>query len=212
MPPNPRHDHRAPCPWARSAERRSRVHLMAHAGHAATASRRERASTRFRSSIIRRADVEFLGRKPETGGTPTPPWSSSCVTRDPTASDSAIRPPKRPEWPREQLSGLDRVLGEHDLDGCHPVGQGATHGRILKPGPITAKPPAGNPSRDHVGRVVGHDVAALGRGPRDRVRGCKHLAARRSRGRPETQGSEGAQPPASLRRGLTECGHTEYAG
>ncbi len=35
--------------------------------------RRERASTRLRSSIIRREDVEFLGRKPETGGTPTPP-------------------------------------------------------------------------------------------------------------------------------------------
>jgi len=51
--------------------------------------------------------------------------------------------------------------------------------------------------------------AKLGRGPRDGVRGLEHLAARRSRGGPETPGSEGAQPPASLRRGRTECGHTE---
>jgi len=87
--------------------------------------------------------------------------------------------------------------------GCHPVGQGPAHGRILKPAPVTAKLPAGEPSRDHVGMVVGHDEATLGRGSRDRVRGMEHLAARRPRGGPETQGSEGAQPPASLRRGRT---------
>ncbi len=49
---------------------------MAHAGTAATASRsavESDAATRFRGSIIPREDVEFLGRKPETGGTPTPP-------------------------------------------------------------------------------------------------------------------------------------------
>ena len=87
--------------------------------------------------------------------------------------------------------------------GCHPVGQGPAHGRILKPAPVRAKLPAGEPSRDHVGMVVGHDEATLGRGSRDRVRGMEHLAARRPRGGPETQGSEGAQPPASLRRGRT---------
>ena len=73
MPPNPRttvarhlHGRGAPEP----------DHLMAHAGRAATASRSAVESAPrpgFRSSIIRREDVEFLGRKPETGGTPTPP-------------------------------------------------------------------------------------------------------------------------------------------
>ncbi|MDE2764309.1 MAG: hypothetical protein OXK74_16240, partial [Gemmatimonadota bacterium] len=69
---------------------------MAHAGRAATASRSAVESVPrpgFRSSI-RREDVEFLGRKPETGGTPPPlRGSSSCVTGDPTASDSTKRPP-----------------------------------------------------------------------------------------------------------------------
>ncbi len=47
---------------------------MAHAGHAATASLsvgEADASTRFRGPIPDREDVEFLGRKPETEGTPT---------------------------------------------------------------------------------------------------------------------------------------------
>jgi len=64
-----------------------------------TPERPSRASTRFRSPIIRREDVEFLGRKPGTGGTPTPRGSSSCVTGHPTVLDSAKPPPKRPEWP-----------------------------------------------------------------------------------------------------------------
>ena len=49
---------------------------MAHAGHAATASLSAVASAsppRFHGSTIRREDVECLGRKPETGGTPTHP-------------------------------------------------------------------------------------------------------------------------------------------
>ena len=96
----------------------------------------------FPCPILRREDVEFLGRKPETGDTPTPPGLISCVTGDPTASDSAKRPPKRPEWPESGLPALDRVGGEHDPDGCHPVGQGPIHGRILKPTPVTAKFPA----------------------------------------------------------------------
>ena len=62
---------------------------------------------------------------------------------------------------------------------------------------------------DHVDRVVGLGGATLGRGPGDGIRGVEHLAACRSRGGPETRGSEGAQPPASLRRGLTECGPKE---
>ena len=71
--------------------------------------------------------------------------------------------------------------------------------RIRKPAPVTAKFPADDPTRDHVGRIVGHDGATLGRGPRDGVRGLELLAAGRTRGGPETQGQRGrSPPPASL--------------
>ena len=86
-------------------------------------------------------------------------------------------------------------------------------GESFKPSPVHGQGlPAGGSVEDHVGRVIGHQVATLGRGSRGGVRGVEQLAARRSRGGPATAGSEGAQPPASLRRGLTECGHKEYAG
>ena len=77
-------------------------HRMAHAGHAGTASLSPVASAPppcFRGSIIRREDVEFLRRKPETGVLLPLLWSSSCVTRDPAATDSAKPPSRRPEWP-----------------------------------------------------------------------------------------------------------------
>ena len=57
------------------------------------------ASTRFGAAILHREDVEFLGRKPETGVLLPLPGSSSCVTGDPTASDSAKPAAKRLEWP-----------------------------------------------------------------------------------------------------------------
>ncbi len=95
---------------------------------------------------------------------------------------------------------------------CHPVGQR----RRLRADPqalarFTARLPAGRFDEDHVDRVVGHHGATLGRGPRDGAPGLEDLAARRSRGGPETPGSEGAQPPASLARGHAECGPSEYA-
>ena len=42
---------------------------------------------------------------PKPGVLPPLRGSSSCVTGGPATSDSAKRPPKRPEWPRERLSG-----------------------------------------------------------------------------------------------------------
>ena len=122
-------------------------------------------------------------------------------------------PPNRPQNAQNgRESGFPGSAGcwggEHDLDGCHPVGQGPTHGRILNPAPVTAKLPAGGPSRITSAGPSATTGLRSARGPRDGVRGLEHLAARRSRGGPETPGSEGAQPPASLRRGLTECGHT----
>ena len=94
--------------------------------------------------------------------------------------------------------------------GCHPVGQGPAHGRILKPAPVTAKLPAGEPSRDHVGMVVGHDEATLGRGSRDRVRGMEHLAARRPVAGRKRRGQRGrSPPPASAGDAHGVCGPTE---
>ena len=85
--PGPPHATRVPCQPARrcpgstdcpekGAERRGRATCqVAHTGHPATASRWaiEGAPNRFRGSIIHREGVEFLCRKSETGGTPTPP-------------------------------------------------------------------------------------------------------------------------------------------
>ena len=64
----------------------------------------------------------------------------------------------------------------------HPVGQRLAYGRILTL-------PAGRSIEDHVGGIVGHDGAALGRG--DGVRGAKHTAAHRSCGGAETWGAKG---------------------
>ena len=68
-------------------------------GHRQPFRRRERPSTRFRSSIIRRADVEFLDRKPETGGTPTLPVVEFVRYRGSYGLGFRQTPPKRPEWP-----------------------------------------------------------------------------------------------------------------
>ena len=61
----------------------------------------------------------------------------------------------------------------------------------------------GRPSvEDQVGRVVGHDGATLGRGPRATgFGGLEHLRRPPLPWRAGNAGSEGAQPPASLRQG-----------
>ena len=202
--------------FARHVHRRGapeQDHLMARAAHAGTASLSAVASApppRFLGSTIRREDVEFLGRKPETGGTPTPPGVEFVRYR---GSHGLGFRQTAPQTPRMAVRAVFRARqgngGSMTWMAATQSAKDPTHGRILKPTPVTAKLPAGGPSRDHVGRVVGHDGATLGRGPGDGVRGLEPLAARRSRGGPETPGSEGAQPPASLRRGRTECGPTE---
>jgi len=59
---------------ARSAGAASadRLHTRALAATASRSAVESDAATRFHGLIIRREDVEHLGRKPETGGTPTP--------------------------------------------------------------------------------------------------------------------------------------------
>jgi len=134
-------------------------------------------------------------RSLKTGGTPNAPGVE--FVRYSRFYGLGFRQTAR-KTPRMAVRAVFRArpaLGEHDLDGCHPVGQGRIHGRIFKPVSVTAKFPAGGSSRDHVGRIVGHDGATLGRGPRDGVRGLEHLAARRSRGGPETPGQRGHSPP-----------------
>ena len=72
----------------------------------------------------------------------------------------------------------------------------------LAPSAITTKLPADWYVEQHVGRIVGQDGAALGYGiaTARRVSLCGRCGDR------DHRGSEGAAPPASLRRGLTECG------
>ena len=85
--PGPPNDIRAPCqpargcPGSASCPKRARsagagspVRLRARAIRPPPAvGHRGRAHTRFLGSIIHREDVEFLCRRSETGGTPTPP-------------------------------------------------------------------------------------------------------------------------------------------
>ena len=97
------------------------------------------------------------------------------------------------------------------LDGCGPVGQSRVLAN-LKPSPVTTKLPPDRFVEDHGGRGVDHGEQRLGRGPGDGARGVEHPTAYRYCGGPEKRGSEGARPPARLRRGRTECGPKEYAG
>ena len=76
-------------------------------GHRQPLSRRDRASTPFpwldhppRGCRVPRPEARKPGVFLPLRG------SNSCVTGDPAVSDSAKRPPKRPEWPRERVSGL----------------------------------------------------------------------------------------------------------
>ena len=66
------------------------------------------------------------------------------------------------------------------------------------------------------GQLVGERVlrrlkAALDTLPGPRLRGPSVGCSSRRRGGGDLRGSEGARPPASLRRGRTECGHGGYA-
>ena len=99
-------------------------------------SARERASTCFRARILRREDVEFLGRKPETGGTRTLPGVEFVRYRGSCGLGFRQTAPKTPEWP---LRAVFRASGGTGLDGRHRFGQEPTHGRILTPMPVTAQ-------------------------------------------------------------------------
>ena len=96
------------------------------------------ASTRFGAAILHREDVEFLGRKPETGGTPTPPRVE--FVRYSRSRGLGFRQ-TGPQTPRMALRAVfPRFGGAHGSDSC-PVGQGTTQRQILKPWPVTAGGP-----------------------------------------------------------------------
>ena len=92
----------AACP-EKGAERRGRITgQVAHTGHPATASRWAMQGTLTPVSVARsstaRMSSSFAG-SPKPGVLLPLRGSSSCVTGDPGASDSARPPPKRPESP-----------------------------------------------------------------------------------------------------------------
>ena len=72
--------------------------------------------------------------------------------------------------------------------------------------PCAAMPnsPAANWSAN---RFLRRPEAALDTLPGPRLRGPSAGSSSRRRGGGDLRGSEGARPPASLRRGRTECGH-----
>ncbi len=74
--------------------------------------------------------------------------------------------------------------GGHGLDGCHPVGQRPTHGRMLKPAPVTAKLQAGGPSR----------ITSAGSAATGFVGGSASPLSAQGGG-PETRGQRGRSPP-----------------
>ena len=95
------------------AERRSRIHLMAHAGHAARGIRSTVENDdviRFRGSILHRENVERLDRKPETGGAPTPPGGRVRALR------GILRPLVPPNHPQDAHNG--RESGFPGSTGC----------------------------------------------------------------------------------------------
>ena len=109
------------------------------------------ASTSFRASIIHREDVEFLGRKPETGGTPTPPGVEFVRCRRSCGLESRRTAPKTPRMDVRAVFRARRGWGGlHGQDACHPVGPRPAYGRTLKPSPVTTKLPAGRSVEDHV--------------------------------------------------------------
>lgn len=86
------------------------------------------------------------------------------------------------------------------------VGQDAAYARILAPSPITTKLPAGRYVEDPAAPIRRLRRGSARPGHGERPARCRFAAATATA---ITGGSEGAKPPASLRRGLTECGPKE---
>ena len=107
------------------------------------------------------------------------------------ALQAILRPRIPPDHPKNAENCRESGFPGSTRAKGHPVGPRLAYGRILAPSPVTTKLPAGRSIEDHVGRSVGHDGAALGRG--DGVRGVEHTAA-------SSNPSPSAHPPRSGHR------------
>ena len=220
--PRTRSNLRAPCPWARNvpvrrlaetgAERRDRIARQVvrtgHRGHRRPFSRRER---RLHPSSCRdpppRGWRGWQVPRPEARNRG---YSYPSLGRV-RALQAIPRPWIPPNGPQDAQNGRESGFpgfgGARGSDSCHQSAKEPPKGGSSSPRRSRPTLPASGSIEDHVGRVVGHNGAALAGGPRDGIRGVEHLDAVRSRGGPETPGSEGAQPPASPSGRHTECGH-----
>ena len=151
----------------------------------------------------------------------------------------ADRPPRpapgsAPAGPPRLRGGRSPSLRPGRLDGIRSLPLPSGVGRRFDPGRRNGRSPCRRPggpapkrwqrrpSRSPVTprglsrEADGHRPAVIGR-RRENIRrradrGDLRTATANAAGAGLCRGSEGARPPASLRRGLTECGHTEYAG
>ena len=162
-----------------------------------------RFSTHSTGSILDRGDVQFLSRKRETGGTPTPPGVDFVRYR---RSHGLGFRATGPQTPRIAVRTVFRARhGSGGGSGAIRSARDSACGWILTASPVATEFPAGGFGEDRVGRIPAHEGETPGGGTGDGVRGVEHPAARRSSGGPETGGSEGARPPASPCRGTREA-------
>ena len=152
-------------------------------GHRRPLGHRGRAHTRFRGSIIHREDVEFLCRRSETGGTPTPPGVEFVRYRRFCGLGFRATGPQTARIAVRAVFGLEHGSGS----------SGATRSardspsRILTASPVATEFPARGSGEDRIGRIVAHEGETPGGGgDGDGVRRVEHPAARRSCGGPET--------------------------
>ena len=109
------------------------------------------------------------------------------------ASDSARSPQERREI---AVRAVFRALpGQRATQSARDSPTGGSS----RPRPSRPSSRLAGPIEDHVGRIVGHDGAALGRG--DGLRGVEHTAARRSCGGAENRGVKGGTAPRQPRSG-----------
>ena len=131
--PEPPNDRRAPYPWARSAGTGSTDGARGPRGHRQPFTRRERASTPFPWLDHPPRGCRVPRPEARSRGTPTPPRVEFVRYRRSCGHGFRQTALKTPRMAVRAAFRAQQGWGEHDLDGCHAVGQGAAHGRTLKP-------------------------------------------------------------------------------
>ena len=117
-----------------------------------------------------------------------------------------------PPGPPQRHSARHKEATRHGLSPEARPEPGLRGCRPRPPRPVL-RGDAEQPGGQLVGeRVLRRLKAALDTLLGPRLRGPSVGCSSRRRGGGDLRGSEGARPPASLRRGRTECGHGGYAG